>query len=601
MLPVSAIASSGSIDYDKSELVDSNTTSSNQESSKDKKDNSWWIPNWFENATDKTKKTLVNTWNGTKEIAISGFDLIRDKTNQGIEWISDKLHGVGEWWSERSLLEKSLIILGTGAAILTGGVALGFISAGAAVVAGIGGAINYGLYAMNTDDASLVGGLGMMTLGALGGIGFGALRGIGVLGARGGSLLTAASKGISHSRVGGVIKNGMSALGRTRVGTAILSSTGAVVRAARPVLGLISSKGALTGGAISSVFAGGTHVYNTVVNGEPLDSKAMINDMVVWGAAGAVGAGLATKTFQGIGTLTKSKGLKTASSSTVGGTSEYVLGNLFEGKSPGIKKTLMVAGLSLTLGGAVAFGPSLGNIAKQDEIISSAMNNQPLVNNKSAPQSNSIERTGTLSGSNSYVGGNVRKNGSDLTGIPKVDLQFFSNNNISGVNEKVEERFFGNTIGFKNTSKLVGEEVKLPWLNDEKYKAVQVEGTVNVNGKKVDISRRVYQKNSIDWEYKPVNPSGKGLTNKELAAKGRPPFIIDKNGKEAQIELHHLIQKETGNMVEIEATSHDEYTKVLHGLVENGNSFRNNPELIKQYTNFMRKYWRWRHQSIERR
>jgi len=59
-------------------------------------------------------------------------------------------------------------------------------------------------------------------------------------------------------------------------------------------------------------------------------------------------------------------------------------------------------------------------------------------------------------------------------------------------------------------------------------------------------------------------------------------------------ELHHIIQKEPGGMVEIIATTHDEYTKILHGLVENGNSFRNNPETSKQFTNFMSKYWRWR-------
>ncbi len=145
MLPVSAIANSGGIDYDNSDLVDSNTTSSNQESSKENETNSWWIPNWFESTMDSTKKTIGSTWNGIKEVASGGFDLIKDKTTEGLKWVGDKLHGIGEWWSERSVLEKSLIILGAGATILTGGVALGVISAGAAVVAGIGGAVSYGL------------------------------------------------------------------------------------------------------------------------------------------------------------------------------------------------------------------------------------------------------------------------------------------------------------------------------------------------------------------------------------------------------------------------------------------------------------------------
>ncbi|WP_106495838.1 T7SS effector LXG polymorphic toxin [Lentibacillus sp. Marseille-P4043] len=152
-------------------------------------------------------------------------------------------------------------------------------------------------------------------------------------------------------------------------------------------------------------------------------------------------------------------------------------------------------------------------------------------------------------------------------------------------------------IGRGNSPKLVGKEIKPDWLSDN-YKAVELEGTVKVNGKSMDISRRVYQKNDIDWDYKPGDPSARGLSNRELAAKGRPPFILNKDGVESQIELHHLIQKEAGDMVEIIATTHDEYTNILHGLIKNGYSFRNNPELKKQYANFMRKYWRWRAKNL---
>ncbi|MGN4864126.1 HNH/ENDO VII family nuclease [Bacillus cereus group sp. MYBK132-2] len=52
------------------------------------------------------------------------------------------------------------------------------------------------------------------------------------------------------------------------------------------------------------------------------------------------------------------------------------------------------------------------------------------------------------------------------------------------------------------------------------------------------------------------------------------------------MELHYLTQKEPGAMVEIPANKHDEFTKVLHGLVESGESFRNDKELYKQYNNF---------------
>ena len=148
----------------------------------------------------------------------------------------------------------------------------------------------------------------------------------------------------------------------------------------------------------------------------------------------------------------------------------------------------------------------------------------------------------------------------------------------------------------KANSKLSGKEVDLEWLSDN-YRAVEIEGTVKVNGEIRDISRRVYQ-TEIDWDYIPNDPLAKGLTNKELALKGKSPYAIDKNGIEAKIELHHLTQVEVGSMVEIVATTHDEYTKILHGLVEKGGSFRNNSILDKQYSNFLKKYWRWRAKNL---
>ncbi|MEI3894511.1 MULTISPECIES: HNH/ENDO VII family nuclease [unclassified Bacillus (in: firmicutes)] len=63
-----------------------------------------------------------------------------------------------------------------------------------------------------------------------------------------------------------------------------------------------------------------------------------------------------------------------------------------------------------------------------------------------------------------------------------------------------------------------------------------------------------------------------------------------------KIELHYLTQKEPGAMVEIPANKHDEFTKALHGLVESGESFRNDKELYKhkQYNNFRNNYWKMR-------
>ncbi len=140
--------------------------------------------------------------------------------------------------------------------------------------------------------------------------------------------------------------------------------------------------------------------------------------------------------------------------------------------------------------------------------------------------------------------------------------------------------------GFVDKGKGTGKDYK-------NYKDVEYTGTTKVNGEVRDISRRVFQR--LDIDYKGVDPDT-GLTNFQLMKKGRSP--IWKDG--SVIELHHLIQREPGSMVEIPASMHDEYNKILHGLVENGGSFRNDPVLKKQYDNFRGKYWRWRAKQIDK-
>jgi hypothetical protein len=119
------------------------------------------------------------------------------------------------------------------------------------------------------------------------------------------------------------------------------------------------------------------------------------------------------------------------------------------------------------------------------------------------------------------------------------------------------------------------------------YTPVEYKGTVKVNGEVRDVSRRVYQRNDIDFYYVDTKT---GKTNVELMLKNKPP--IGKDGK--QIELHHTIQIEVGPMVEIREITHEEYYSQLHGLVGKGESFRNNPILEKQYNNFRCNYWKWR-------
>ncbi|MCM3159401.1 T7SS effector LXG polymorphic toxin [Bacillus subtilis] len=136
-----------------------------------------------------------------------------------------------------------------------------------------------------------------------------------------------------------------------------------------------------------------------------------------------------------------------------------------------------------------------------------------------------------------------------------------------------------------------GQKVNVPWLNKEKYEAYEIGGKVKVKGQPRDVSRRVYTMKDIDLNQK----NRKGLTNLQLMKNGNAPFAKDGT----QINLHHLIQEEPGNMLEIHESWHNKYSDVLHGLKENGQSFRNDPVLDKQYKSFRRRYWRWRAQQFE--
>lgn len=131
---------------------------------------------------------------------------------------------------------------------------------------------------------------------------------------------------------------------------------------------------------------------------------------------------------------------------------------------------------------------------------------------------------------------------------------------------------FGNTRGAK--------ESKI-------FQPVPFKGTVVVNGETRNVDRKVYQRHDIDFDY--IDPDT-GKTNSMLMSEGRAP--IGNDGY--RIQLHHVIQKEVGPVVEIRETTHKEYSRILHGLGETGTSFRNDPVLKKQYNNFRSAYWKWR-------
>jgi len=142
----------------------------------------------------------------------------------------------------------------------------------------------------------------------------------------------------------------------------------------------------------------------------------------------------------------------------------------------------------------------------------------------------------------------------------------------------------GETLGAKVTSGTVTSS-----LDGSIFKSTEVLG------------RRVY-KNSRDVTpgvpslindsvHKSVREKvGAGWSNKDLMKAGYAPIGPDGN----QINLHHLIGKEPGGMIELTKTFHSSNHKALHGLIEKGTSFRNNPKLEYQYTKFRKNYWKER-------
>ncbi|UWS60147.1 T7SS effector LXG polymorphic toxin [Bacillus paralicheniformis] len=136
-----------------------------------------------------------------------------------------------------------------------------------------------------------------------------------------------------------------------------------------------------------------------------------------------------------------------------------------------------------------------------------------------------------------------------------------------------------------------GKTITLPWINKERYGVTEVKGHVKAKGKIKNVSRRVYTWKDID----PNQKDRKGRTNLELMKDGKAPFAKDGT----QINLHHLIQEESGTMAEIPNSWHTKYYKVIHGLKSKGESFRNDPVLKVQYEYFRSRYWKWRAKQFE--
>ncbi|WP_275554486.1 RHS repeat-associated core domain-containing protein, partial [Mixta sp. Marseille-Q2659] len=78
-----------------------------------------------------------------------------------------------------------------------------------------------------------------------------------------------------------------------------------------------------------------------------------------------------------------------------------------------------------------------------------------------------------------------------------------------------------------------------------------------------------------------------GWTNLDLMKSGYAPIGPD----DKQLNLHHILGQEPGPMAELVSSTHKKYHKQLHGLIEDGRSFRHNGSLNYQYDTFRNKYW----------
>ncbi|WP_230980824.1 polymorphic toxin-type HINT domain-containing protein [Rossellomorea arthrocnemi] len=90
--------------------------------------------------------------------------------------------------------------------------------------------------------------------------------------------------------------------------------------------------------------------------------------------------------------------------------------------------------------------------------------------------------------------------------------------------------------------------------------------------------KKVYQRNYIDWNKK----DARGRTNSQRAQKGLAP--LGKDGK--PINLHHIGQKEKGSIVEVTASIHQKYSKVLHKRKGRSEIDR------KSFNKWRKEYWK---------
>ncbi|MGI9280220.1 MAG: HNH/ENDO VII family nuclease, partial [Endozoicomonas sp.] len=145
-----------------------------------------------------------------------------------------------------------------------------------------------------------------------------------------------------------------------------------------------------------------------------------------------------------------------------------------------------------------------------------------------------------------------------------------------------------------NTSNTVDDKVPDDF-SDSKYSPVEVNGRkVYKNAVDVNLGAPLMVHRSVHKSIR-QKVQDEGWTNLDLMENGYAP--IGPDGK--QINLHHILGQEPGPMVELTSTLHKKHHKPLHGLIEDGRSFRNDPSIHYQYEKFRKEYWKHRAEDFK--
>ncbi|MDM5318229.1 hypothetical protein QUF49_19715 [Fictibacillus sp. b24] len=373
-----------------------------KEDGKEEDDRPWW-EKAADVVVDKVKK---------------GTETVVDAVTDAGEYISDKtseiVDATTEWWNERSLLEKSLIIVGVIATVVTLGAAAGVISAGAALTMGVMGAANYALYAATTDNVSFWGGLMWGGLGMVGG-------GIG-LAAKGAKFLAPARAALSS--------------GKAAVAGRLASFVPAAIKGSRFYPVIAGAARAIIPGMMKGAVAGSglavyTHMAKWAITGETPNWGEVGRDAMIWGASGAVAGGM-FKPVANAASRFVSKGKAMIAGASTSAGSESVVSDWLEGKGIDLKKAAIAASAVVVLGGAGVLATQMTNksvkqVATTTELASDTMKVAKADDGVQAGQNGSAEgKVNSSANTADKTSESTTTKTADQTGPLALDLQYFS-------------------------------------------------------------------------------------------------------------------------------------------------------------------------------